>query len=487
MDKNQILSLETERACLATLIKDNPFIPDVSAFIKPDYFYITVHSTIYSLILSTYEEKGSVDQVMLVTKLRQLGITDVDGIDIYRYIDVLYKTPTNKDYSLTYFKELVKFHFLRKTYKSLLQAQGYIKKNIDKPLNEVIANVSVIVTEAATGNIDEDERIIDLYSELPDELSRRVEAEHEPALYTGFDIFDKWYGGIYMGDLYVIAAPAKRGKSTYLNCLAYNVVKNPKNNCKVLFLDTELETWRVMCRSASALTGINEWYFKNGKFHNDPEMVDKVNKMFNEIDPLKNKIFHKYIGNKSIDEVISICRRWYSRNVKNGENVLIIYDYIKLDGAGNGLSEYWKEYQAIGEKTDRLKKFASEMPNTAVATSIQTNANCDIAMSNQLKWFASNVYILKPKEPEEIQLEGIEFGTHRLVEVVTRNQGEDARGLKNLLKVRTSDGKEKYVPNYINLDMEKFRFEERGTYEDIIKHHAEKLKSKEGNYEDADF
>lgn len=480
IEKTQILSLETERACLAALMHYHTIVPDVSAFVKPEYFHLSAHNTIYSLIIATYEEKGSVDKIMLVTKLRQIGISDIDNLDIYRYIDVLYNTPTSIDHSLDYFRELVKFHFLRKTYKSLIAAQTFIKNNLKKSLTEVIDGVSSLVTEAATGNIDEDERIVDIYGELANELSNRAESNLEPSLHTNFPIFDKWYGGLYMGDLYVFAAPAKRGKSSYLNCLAYNVVSNIKNNCKVLFLDTELESWRVMCRSASALTGISEWYFKNGKFKYDPEMVEKVHAMFDQVDPLKNKIFHKYIGNKPINEVISICRRWYSKNIKNNENVLIIYDYIKLDSSGSGLSDHWKEYQAIGEKTDRLKKFASEMPRTAIATSIQTNANCDIAMSNQLKWFASNVYILKPKEPEEIQSEGIEFGTHRLVEVVTRNQGEEAKGLKNLIKVKTADGKEKFMPNYINLDMENFKFVEKGTYEDVIKYNAEKLKAKPG-------
>lgn len=488
MDKSQILSLETERACLASLIHYNEIVPDVSAFVKPDYFYASVNGTIFSLIVATYQEKGSVDRIMLVTRLRQIGISDIDGLDVYRYIDVIYNTPTLIEHSLDYFRELVKFHFLRKTYKSLISAQLYIKNNLKKPLSEVIAGVSGLVTEAATGNIDEDDKIVDIYGELANELSNRAESGNEPALYTDFPIFDKWYGGLYMGDMYVFAAPAKRGKSTFLNCLAYNVVKNKKNNCKVLFLDTELESWRVMCRSASAITGINEWYFKNGKFKYDSEMVGKVHTMFNEIDPLKNKIYHKYIGNKPIDEIISICRRWYSKNIKDNENLLIIYDYIKLDSSGTGLSDHWKEYQAIGEKTDRLKKFASDMPRTAIATSIQTNANCDIAMSNQLKWFASNVYILKPKEPEEIQNEGIEFGTHRLVEVVTRNQGEEAKGLKNLIKVKTADGKEKYIPNYINLDMENFKFVEKGTYADIVTYNAEKLKAKAGgNEDDIDF
>ncbi|WP_323168587.1 hypothetical protein, partial [Pseudomonas atacamensis] len=83
-------------------------------------------------------------------------------------------------------------------------------------------------------------------------------------------------------------------------------------------------------------------------------------------------IDHVYVGNKSIDDILSIARRWYVTEVKKDENALIVYDYIKLAGGENALSDHWKEYQEIGEKTDKLKKFVSKLGNAALITSIQS-------------------------------------------------------------------------------------------------------------------
>lgn len=486
--QEKLISLETERACLSSLISYNSYIADVMAFVKPDFFAVDVHSTIYSLITSLYQEKGSLDTVLLASKLQQLGIYEVKGLDIFRYLEVISNSPINKDHVLDYFKELVKYHFLRKTDSKLHEALKHIHSHTEDPLNKIIDKVSAIVTEAATGNLDEDaDRIVDLYGELSEELSRRANEKPNPSLITNFPVFDSWYGGIALGDLFVFAAPAKRGKSTFLNYLCYKIADEPKNNVQVLYLDSEMESWRISCRAASSLTGINEWEFKTGKFAENPTSVSKVNQMYKDIESVKGKIHHLYIGNRPIEEVISICRRWYSKHVRPGQKALIAYDYIKLDAGKSQVGGGWQEYQEIGEKTDCLKKFASSLPDLAVVSSIQTNAGGDIASSQRLKWFASNVFILKPKELEQIQEDGVEFGTHVLQEVCTRVQGEDAKGMNNLIKVKTRDGTEEYRQNYINFNFSKFKVEEKGTYETILMQRGKQLAEYGKSEDDIDF
>ncbi len=481
----KIISLETERLCLASLIKYNSKISDVMAFIKPGTFHFPIHGTIFSLITATYQEKGSVDQVLLVTKLRQLGVNAVEDIDIYRYIEILYNIPCNPDNIIEYFKELVKFSYLRQTYQALNNTQKFIRSNLSKPLHEIASEISKLLTDTS-GVVTDEEREVDLYGEMESELSRRATEQIEPALLTTFPVFDKWYGGINLGDAYVFAAPAKKGKSTFLNYVSYLIAGHVPNNTKVLYLDTEMESWRVQCRAASSLTEINEWHFRTGKFVNKPAMVKKANEMFEALKPIKGKIWHRYVGNKPMDEVLSICRRWYVKNIKKGERALIAFDYIKLD-SGTRPTEAWKEYQIVGEKTDQLKKFASSLPDLAVITAIQTNANCDIAMSQQLKWFASNVYILQPKDLEQIQEDGTEFGTHKLVEVVTRYQGEEAHGMNNILKYENQDGRIEYRQNFINFDFSYFKVSEKGTYENIINRRAGQLSPEKVSNEDIDY
>src|SRR5690606_32531892 len=149
-------------------------------------------------------------------------------------------------------------------------------------------------------------------------------------------------------------------------------------------LDTELETYRVQYRMAASIAGINEWYIKTGKWRRHPEMVKALReKAFPIIRQFKKSIDHLYVGGKTIDEVCSLIRRWHAKNINvdKGEVPIIAYDYIKL--TGEKLSDSWKEYQVIGEKTDRLKQIATEIQAPLIAA-CQTNEEGKVAISARM-------------------------------------------------------------------------------------------------------
>lgn len=471
---------EAERLGLAALLRYNDSIPEIMSIFKPEYFNWKEHGTLYSLIVTTFQEKGSVDQTMLIVKLDQLGMKEFQGLDMPLYVRSLYNIPVNPDYVLDYFREIFKMHTCRKTYLSLGKAQSYINSNLDKSLSEILAEVQKYTTDSVTANIDERVKITKVYDNLSNFLHDRATQNIKTRLKTGYPIFDDWYGGIVIKGVYVFAAPAKVGKSTFLNYLAYQMVSIRENNMRVLVLDTELETEFAMSRAAASLTGENEFYFLDGSFAKMPALTRKVNQAVKDIDPyVKDRIDHAYVGNMPIDEILAIARRWYITNVKEGESAMIIYDYIKLAGGSSQLSDSWKEYQEIGEKTDKLKKFISSLPNAALATSIQTNAQGSIAMSRQVLWFANNVYILQRKSLEEIQQDGKQNGTHKLIEEVTRNLGPRTRGSNNFFEVESSDGRKEYVSNHINFKFNNFKVEEINTNEDVFSQKAGELRADE--------
>lgn len=61
-----------------------------------------------------------------------------------------------------------------------------------------------------------------------------------------------------------------------------------------------------------------------------------------------------------------------------------------------------------------------------------------------------------------------ESGTHKLIEVVVREQGRDAAGHQDLIRRTFPDGKVKYVKNFLNFEVRNFKVEERGSLLDTI-------------------
>jgi len=189
---------------------------------------------------------------------------------------------------------------------------------------------------------------------------------------------------------------------------------------------------------------------------------------------MEGKIDHFYVAGKPIHEIVSIVRRWYYKRVKEGDDGIVAYDYIKL--TGEKISEHWKEYQVIGEKSTMLKDLAQEL-KIPILAAIQTNSYGEVAMSKQVKWFANVLAYLKKKDPDELLADGVDFGSHTLEVTDCRNQGEAGMGFDDLIK----DEEGKFRRLNIHLRFDNFVVEEVGTLKELIE-----LKQKEINLDEQD-
>lgn len=222
---------------------------------------------------------------------------------------------------------------------------------------------------------------------------------------------------------------------------------------------------------------------------------------------MKGRSYYHYpVGNMNIDEVCSVIRRWYYSKVGRGNSCIIAYDYIKLTGEKVGAN--WAEYQAIGNKIDKLKKIAEEI-NAPIVTAMQQNRSGEhinkkasnivddsstAAQSDRLQWFASFVGIFRRKVQDEIAMDTEEFGTHKLVPLKTRFQGKDAAGHQDIMRRTMVDnlgGREvrsqKWVPNYINFDVKNFGVEEKGSLRHIIERENEMYQIDDLNNNDGEL
>jgi len=194
--------------------------------------------------------------------------------------------------------------------------------------------------------------------------------------------------------------------------------------------------------------------------------------------------YHYHVGNKNIDQICSLVRRWYLSKVKRGDECIVAYDYVKLTGEKVGNN--WAEYQAIGEKIDKLKRLGEEI-NAVIITAMQLNRQGEsqnrrsanvvddssaISLSDRLQWFASFVAIFRRKTIDEMAMDGQNedgnpYGTHKLIPLKTRFQGKDAAGHQDVILRMRPDGTEGYAMNFLNFDVTNFNVLERGSLRDI--------------------
>ena len=111
----------------------------------------------------------------------------------------------------------------------------------------------------------------------------------------------------------------------------------------------------------------------------------------------------------------------------------------------------------------------------------------EMAGSDRIQWFCSRTAGIRRKtieeiaedegltqeEAEEAQERGefreLRFGTHKMTVFKSRFQGEDARGHQDFHRRTLPDGSFRYENNYLNVNINNFKVEERGSLESIIR------------------
>jgi len=470
-------SLQIEKHVLAGLIQNQDAISEIESFVSEKDFVAQPHSTIYSCIRSSFLQNEKIDKVILAQKIKNLGISFKDNIDIFSYVESISFASITKDATLKACRELVKLRALRDIEESCNRIKDHVNKSANQELNTTISEVDAIYGEKII-SFDNDGKPADLFQDILEMVEERGNnPQEENGLTTPYPEFNRCYGGLRGGNIYAIASRAGQGKTTILNDWANE--SGRINKVPVLILDTEMTTEEIKFRTAAANSGVPLWYLESGNWRKNPDYVEKVRKHLKNLKK-DYRTYHYYVGNKNVDEVCSIIRRWYLNVVGRGNKAIVVYDYLKL--TGEKLAQNWAEHQALGEKVDKLKRISVEF-DFPLLTAIQLNRSGEntnkkaqdvtddgsaIALSDRLMWFTTYLGIFRRRTEDEMVMDTPESGTHKLIEIKARYQGRNAAGHNNLIRRTFPDGTQKYVPNFINFNINNFKIEERGSLLDTI-------------------
>ena len=474
---DSIYSIKIEKHVLGGLIKDPKILPDIERFISEKDFVNEVHQTIFCVLRNAFFNNEVVDSVVLAEKIKNIGISFKDDINIYDYLEAIAFNTINKKGMLEACKELAKLTVRRRLFHKCDEIKRLVQENGDKAIDEIVSTCDHLY-----GDLIRDFECVDQEPEnLFEGLNEMIEESGENpvddfGLSTTYEEFNRLYGGLRPGNLYAVVARPGQGKSTFIVDICRKTAK--KHGIKTLILDTEMNTKDVQYRIAAAISGVSLWHLETGNWRKSADLIKKWRTSAEEIKD--ESLYHFPVGNKNIDEICSLVRRWYYSNVGRGNPFILGYDYVKLTGEKVGNN--WGEHQAIGEKIDKLKKLSEEL-NCPIITAMQMNRSGEnhnrrgntivddssaIALSDRIQWFASFVTIFRRKTVDEIAEDGEEFGTHKLVPLKTRFQGKDAAGHHDLVRRVLDNGSVRFQNNFLNFNVRNFNVSETGSLQNII-------------------
>lgn len=274
--------------------------------------------------------------------------------------------------------------------------------------------------------------------------------------------------------------------STIVQNIGYKCCcENPLQDVKCLYLDTELTTAQFQTRLVSSLSGVSEAYIRTGRWRKEASMLDAVREALARTRKFHNRIQHIYVGGADMETLIPIIRRWHRKNVANHQSAtgrpffgMVVLDYLKLSDELDKKTALRTD-QVLGRKVDRFKQICTDLnvcPVTAIQTSranVGANKVSDssvISNSDMVAQLASNVCLLEKLDLEEVQMLDVDFGvraTHSLISLASRNQGYDAPGFTDTVKIQKGDGFE-YVSNKLYYNFDNFLVTEVNSLDKLV-------------------
>ena len=514
------VSIQLEKHVLGGLLRNPTTLADVEPFISEKDFYVKAHATIYKVLKNSILKGDNVDSVIVSQKIKSCGAENSfrecfgNDISIFDYLDNLsYIQITNNGVTKAA-QELVYMRVKREVAESAEEIKKLAASGSVDNLGDFISEADAIYHERMLSYTNVEDKPQDLYEDILKDVDEADVVDNFGYL-TPFPEFNRLYGGFRPGNVYCFAARPGQGKSTLLNHLAMSV--GSQYDIPVLIIDTEMQTKDIRTRMLTALSGVPMHIIETGQYKRNKDLYDKVRQAAEQLEKVKTKVKHYQAGNRSVEQIMSKVRRWILSDVGRGNPAIVLYDYLKLTGEKVG--QNWAEYQAMGEKVSLFHQLSMEA-NIPVLTAVQANRtgesfnkkssqisddSSSMAVSDRIQWFCSLTAGIRRKTIEEIAedeglsqeeaenaneqrgMNNLRFGTHKLTVFKSRFQGENAPGHHDLHRRTLPDGSFRYENNYLNLEINNFKVEEKGSLEHIIRRQQGRATLNDENSNDGDL
>ncbi len=425
----------SERSLISLCLNNADLLVDVeNNEVYSQHFTIPAHRHIFTAMMYLYSKgiKPSPLSIMevITDKKAKEEIENFGGIS---YIEDMTLMDIDKS-NLKIFCEKVKQTYARKElYDVCEKAKTFMLSDESEKLNpgELVGQIENKITEIANNAINETS-VYKMGTDLQQRLEERAKQPTLVAgLQVGWTVFDRLTNGGQAGDLIIVCARAKMGKSVILTNWAKRF--SIDDGLPVLYIDTEMTSEEQEDRLVSILTQIPVSEIMTGLFAVDTEhgtAKEKIEKIKNAIEQIKSSpYYHVYMPNFSAEKVTALAKQYKAKyNIQ-----ALFMDYIKIPASqGNSLQQI-KEYQALGFFTSTLKDIAGTL-KIPVYSAVQENRNDEkgtekgagnVAGSDRILQLATKLMFLYAKTDEQIARDTTLLGNRHLKIAYQRNGESD--------------------------------------------------------------
>ncbi|MEP7356190.1 MAG: replicative DNA helicase [Anaerolineales bacterium] len=340
-------AVEAEEAVLGCVLINPDAYFEVSAFLRPDDFYLHKNRWIWNAFVSLHEQRLPIDTITVSEELeRNTQLAEAGGT---AYLTQLINSVPTSLHAEAYGR-LVERESLRRR---LIEAATEVAKlayQEGRDIGEVVNDAEAAIFAVSERRLTKDlapirEAISEYYDRIKYLFEHRDELLGVP---TGFIDLDKLLGGLQQSDLLIIAGRPGSGKTGFMLNVAKNAALTYKKHVAVFSL--EMSNDQLVQRLIAQETGIDSQRLRLGDIHDHewPLFVQAANVLSDA------QVFLDDTPALTPNQLRSKCRRL---DQEYGLD-LVIVDYLQLM-QGDGRNE--NRVQEVSGISRALKQLAREL------------------------------------------------------------------------------------------------------------------------------
>ena len=262
-------SLDAEQSVLGAVIMDGEGLAEIATMLQPEHFHVSLHKSIYAVMLSMFLTGERIDIVTVLDKCMQQGVFETAEQAKEYLVRLSSAVPSIS--SVSKYAEIV-------SEKYMLRSLIYASKEIIDAANAGGEDANTLVDFA-------EQKIFDIRNgtevkglthisgvvldrlNVLNELSRTAAESGEPVmtgLSTLYRELDKRIHGLNRSDLIILAARPGMGKTSFAMNIATNVCKKQPDKSVAVF-SLEMSKEQIVGRMISSEASLTSDEMKTGK------------------------------------------------------------------------------------------------------------------------------------------------------------------------------------------------------------------------------
>ena len=400
--------LDAEKSIIGAVLLDSDALISIIQTLKPEHFYKSSHTDIFSAIFDLYEKREPIDLVTLTAQLKSKGKFDAVGGAAY-LASLASGVPTSAN--VTHYARIVREHFIKRQLISTASKVSESAFDETEDIRKILDDTEQIIFSLSQ------EQMRQNFMPIRDALAEsfdRLDELHKKAgglrgVPTGFWDLDGKLAGMQDSNLIILASRPGIGKTSLaLNIAAHVAVKE---GLPVGIFSLEMSKEELVDRLLVSQSDVDAWRLKTGKL--DDEDFDRLQEAMGILAdaPL-------FIDDTPAANILEMRTKARRLQVERGLSLLIV-DYLQLIHGRN----LENRVQEVSEISQSLKNLARELKIPVLACSQLSRAVeqrgtkkpqlADLRESGAIEQDADVVMFIWRPDPDKIDEVKLDIQKHR--------------------------------------------------------------------------